>query len=177
MAVKPGTMHFEHLRASEAFVALVDGWTTNRWAEVQVTDSGGSYPTMRVRAAIAGTGEQARAVVTRIVLGDGMTAVSRAQVANVARAMPNIPAWVLAHYTFPTPGQDPTDQQPFVNAMTQALRRSGRSATEREDEALEMWESRRPGETQADLAAQMDPPVKTGTFTQYLSRARKRRGQ
>jgi hypothetical protein len=174
MKRKSGKVRPVSVEGSQEVVGLAPGWTTNVWAVSDFFDSSGTYPQMRVRAEIVGAPKRPRAVVTSLVLGDGVHPVTPAQVNAVGRIMPRLAGIVLAHWTM-ADGTKP-DPDAFVRAMSAATRTKGRTMVQREDEALDKWERvyQPKGLTQREAAEDMG--LAHSTFRSYLTHARARRG-
>lgn len=176
MSVKitEGVVSVRIVDQSADVVSAGRNWTVNRWAVADITDSSGTYPSMRVRAEIIKSGKRSKAIISELQIGAPGKATLPRQINALGRLMPNLPGEVLALVAFPEHKTD-FDPDDFVSAMKAMLRTPNLTQFEREDEVLHRWENEfEPnGFTQKEAAAEMG--LSHETVRKYLMNARGRR--
>lgn len=160
---------------SDKAVILAPGWHLPRWAVTRFRDPSGRYPTVTARAELRGGKGKRRAIVTEVTIGDGKGDVKAADLRALAPLMYDLAAWVLVPWATPHPAVAHTPEG-FIRAMNNALRTPGESMVQREDEALQRWETeyQPAGMSQREAAEAFG--LTYSSFRSYLTHARARRG-
>lgn len=174
VTVGEGEVSVRLVESSPDVVSAGRGWTVNRWVVADITDSSGTYPSMRVRAEVIKSGKQSKAAITELQIGKQGKATLPRQINALGRLMPQLPAELLALVAFPEPDVPPNVDD-FIQAMKVMLRTPNLTQFEREDEVLHRWETEfePKGDTQKDLAVAMG--LSHETVRKYLMNARGRR--
>jgi len=174
VTIREGVVSVSVVDESKEVVAVGEGWTVNRWVVVDITDSSGTYPSMRVRAEVIESGRRAKAVMSELHIGKAGEATLPRQINALGRLMPQLPAEVLSVLAFPKPGVEPNVDD-FVRAMNAMIRTPNLTQFEREDEVLHRWENefQPKGYTQKEAAIEMG--LAHDTVRKYLMNARGRR--
>ena len=167
-------------------VQLTEWVSTPRVATAEIIrKSGWLPPRMVVRAELIGKRENLSAAITHLEIDGGGKPLLPAMLRRLASELPGLAAEVLGRVSFPmdSPTNVALDQSLIgvsARQLDNELRRAGRKPTtskaQREDELLELWETKyQPaGTKQRQMAA--EEKMEFGALRTYLSHARARRG-
>ena len=163
------------IECSPEVVWLTQQVAVPQWARVRFSDTSGHFADFTARAEIVGWPKRPQAIVTELLVGDGASPVKAAQLRELAKAMPDMPAEVLVRYIINPAGEEGSGAA-FVRAMRSALRQSFISQTDTEDAVLAFWEddAQPRGISQREAAEEFGKSH--STFRTYLAHARARRG-
>lgn len=182
----------DQIDESDEEVDVGGGWAIRRWAIAKFTAPARSgLPTFVVKVEAEQIGHGLRIGVTEITATGTGHQLRPSELRALAEALPNITVPALLYGSSaswsstrisPSRSEMTATRQESRESLVKALRAAGRVSArtqfEREDEALQRWESEQlanPRSRQRDVATDMG--LEYGTFRTYLAHARARRNR